>query len=271
MRAAIASECGPGVKTGLAVHSLRAASPASLGRLQALALNFDGPIHIHIAEQMREVDECVAALGARPIEWLVRETGGLDRRWQLVHATHASKAEIDLVAQSGAGVILCPATEANLGDGLADLPGWLLAGSPMSIGSDSQVTRSWREELRWLEYGQRLAKHRRNISAAPAPGLTSTAARLFARAIDGGATAAGFESWGLRAGARADLLVVDRADASLLGIPEAHLLDALVFSSPGRPWRDVMVAGRWQVTNHIHPAAARAAGHFEEAMDRLWR
>ncbi len=269
MQVAIGSECGPGVKTGLAVHSLRAATPASLARLQALATDFDGPIHIHIAEQMREVDECLVALGARPIEWLARETG-LDPRWQLVHATHATKAEIELVAQDGAGVVLCPATEANLGDGLADLTSWLAAGVPMSIGSDSQVTRSWREELRWLEYGQRLTKHRRNISAAPAPGLTSTGARLFARAIEGGAAAAGFASWGLQPGARADLLVVDRSDASLLGVPDPNLLDALVFSSPGRPWRDVMVAGRWQVTNHTHPAAARAAAHFEDTMKQLW-
>jgi formimidoylglutamate deiminase len=270
MQAVIGSEFGADVKAGLAVHSLRAAAPAAIARLRVMAEHFGGPIHIHVAEQAAEVEQCLASIGARPIEWLARYGGGLDRRWQLVHATHATAVEIDLVAHSGAGIILCPATEANLGDGLPDLPGWLAAGVPMSIGSDSQVTRSWREELRWLEYGQRLTRRQRNVSAAPAQGEPSTAARLFTRVLQGGGAAAGFERWGLAPGARADLLVVDRSDASLLGVPDAHLLDALVFSSPGRPWRDVMVAGRWQVTNHTHPAATRVAARFEEAMHELW-
>jgi formimidoylglutamate deiminase len=115
-----------------------------------------------------------------------------------------------------------------------------------------------------------LTRRQRNVSAAPAQGEPSTAARLFTRVLQGGGAAAGFERWGLAPGARADLLVVDRSDASLLGVPDAHLLDALVFSSPGRPWRDVMVAGRWQVTNHTHPAATRVAARFEEAMHELW-
>jgi len=150
--------------------------------------------------------------------------GGLDSRWHLVHATHASPAEIELVAGSGAGVVLCPTTEANLGDGIADLPAWLATGVPISIGSDSQVTRTWREELRWLEYGQRLVKQQRNIAAAPALGQPSTAARLFERVLQGGASAAGFARWGFQVGARADLLVVDRTDSSLLGVPDSLLL-----------------------------------------------
>jgi formimidoylglutamate deiminase len=267
---AVASNRSAGVRAGLAIHSLRAATAASIARLRALAEHFDGPIHIHVAEQAREVAECLAALGAMPIEWLARHGGGLDPRWQLVHATHATPAEIDLAARSGAGLVLCPGTEANLGDGLPDLPKWLAAGVPLSIGSDSQVTRSWREELRWLEYGQRLARHARNISAAPTQGEPSTAARLFERAVRGGAAAAGYPRWGFEVSARADLLVVDRSDAALLGIPDSHLLDALVFSSPGRPWRDVMVAGRWQVKDHLHPAAVRVAARFEEAMQQLW-
>ena len=127
-------------------------------------------------------------------------------RWQLVHATHSVPAEIDAVAARGAGVVLCPGTEGNLGDGLADLPGWLAAGVPLALGSDSQVTRAWPEELRWLEYGQRLGLRRRNVSAAPGA-EPSTAARLFERVSAGGAAAAGFARWGLQAGARADLLV----------------------------------------------------------------
>jgi formimidoylglutamate deiminase len=188
-----------------------------------------------------------------------------------VHATHTVPSEIVAVARCGAGIVLCPATEANLGDGLAALPAMLDAGVPLSIGSDSQVTRGWREELRLLEYGQRLQQRARNIAAAPGAGQPSTAARLFERVGAGGAAAAGWKSWGLQAGARADLLVVDRADSSLLGIDDEHLLDALVFSSPGRPWRDVMASGQWRVSNHRHPGADAIASRFEEAMAQLWR
>ncbi|HET9821071.1 MAG TPA: amidohydrolase family protein, partial [Burkholderiaceae bacterium] len=124
-----------GLRCGVAVHSLRAAHPASIAALVAGAL--DGPIHIHVAEQTGEVDDCLAATGARPIEWLAREMP-LDARWQLVHATHATPTEIDAVAARGAGVVICPSTEANLGDGLPDLPRWLAGGVPLAIGSDSQ-------------------------------------------------------------------------------------------------------------------------------------
>ena len=141
-----------------------------------------------------------------------------------MHATHSVPAEIDAVAARGAGVVLCPGTEGNLGDGLADLPGWLAAGVPLAIGSDSQVTRAWPEELRWLEYGQRLGLRRRNVSAAPGV-EPSTAAWLFDCVSAGGAAAAGFARWGLQAGARADLLVLDPRDPALRGLPPDHLLD----------------------------------------------
>ena len=165
--------------------------------------------------------------------------------------------------------MLCPSTEANLGDGLADLGGWLDAGVPMTIGSDSQVTRDWREELRWLDYGQRLKLHRRNVAAAPQAGLPSTAEHLFSRALAGSAAAAGEPCWGLVAGARADALVVDLREDCLLGLPPTRALDALLFSSPGRPWRDVMVAGRWAVREHRHANAEAIAQRFEAAMHEL--
>src|SRR6187402_91037 len=136
----------PLLGAGLAIHSLRAASAESIAGLARKAEGFAGPIHIHVAEQSAEVDDCLAATGARPIEWLARERL-LDRRWQLVHATHTVAAEVASVARSGAGVVLCPSTEANLGDGLADVPGWLASGTPLAIGSDSHVGREWREEL----------------------------------------------------------------------------------------------------------------------------
>jgi formimidoylglutamate deiminase len=256
------------VKAGLVIHSLRAAAPESIFELQRLAKSSKGPIHIHVAEQTSEVNDCLAATGARPIEWLARE-GLLDARWQLVHATHTLAGEIAAVARSGAGVVICPSTEANLGDGLADLRAWLAAGVPLTIGSDSHATRDWREELRWLDYGQRLALRQRNVSAAPEAGQPSTAERLFARVVNG-AAAAGEPAWGLVPGARADALVADPADPALLGVPASRWLDVLVFSSPGRTWRDVMVAGRWVIRDHQHTQAEAVATAFTAAMHELW-
>jgi len=263
----IGASARPLLNAGLAMHSLRAASPGSIHALRGLAHNFDGPIHLHVAEQAAEVDDCVAATGVRPIAWLAREQL-LDARWQLVHATHSDPAEIEAVARSGAGVVICPSTEANLGDGLCDLRGWLGAGSPLSIGSDSHVTRDWREELRWLDYGARLQLRARNVAAAPDQAQPSTAQRLFSRALAGGAAAMGQTRWGLVAGARADALLIDTRDSQLLGIPAERLLDAMVFSSPARPWREVMVAGRWRL---LEPGSVtRIAQRFAQAMDELW-
>ncbi len=260
----------PLLTAGVAIHSLRAAAPASIAALRKLALGMDdGPIHIHVSEQMQEVDECIATLGARPIEWLARE-GLLDPRWQLVHATHTVASEIEMVAQAGAVAVICPSTEANLGDGVCDLPRWLDSGASMSIGSDSHVTRDWREELRLLEYGQRLIKQQRNISASPQTGSPATAERLWKRAQSGGAAAAGFKQWGLTVSARADLLVMDSNDVNLIGVPDAYSLDALIFTSPASPWRDVMVAGKWVVRAHHHAAAEVIAERFGDAMRALW-
>jgi formimidoylglutamate deiminase len=256
----------PLVSAGVAIHSLRAASSEAISGLLASCAGDEGPIHIHAAEQIGEVDDCIAATGMRPIEWLARHVT-LDARWQLVHATYATTKEIAAVAVSGAGVVLCPSTEANLGDGFCDLPRWLAAGAALSIGSDSHVTRDWREELRLLEYGQRLLLRRRNIAAAPEPGSPASAERLFNAVLAGGAAAAGLARWGLQTGARADLLVLDTDDESLLGVPDEQLLDALVFSSPSRPWRDVMVAGRWVVRNRRHDGGAAQA--FRAAMSEL--
>ena len=263
----LAASGRPLLNAGVAIHSLRAAEPAAIARLvESLG---DAPIHIHVAEQTAEVDDCLQATGRRPIEWLAAHAP-LDARWQLVHATHATAAEIDAVARSGAGVVICPSTEGNLGDGFTDIPGWLDGGAPMAIGSDSHVTRAWPEELRWLEYGQRLLKRRRNVCAAPGRGEPATAARLFERALAAGGAAAGFAPWGLRAGARADLLVLDTGDASLLGVPHERLLDALVFSSPAAPFRDVLVGGRWALRGH-RPVAADTGPAFAAAMHALWQ
>ena len=227
-----------GVDAGVAIHSLRAAAPASIHALRAALVGDDGPVHIHVAEQTAEVDDCLAATGHRPIAWLAHQ-GLLDARWQLVHATHATPEEINAVARSGAGVVLCPTTEANLGDGIPDLPCWLSAGVPWAIGSDSHAGRDAAEELRWLEYAQRLVQRRRNVTAAPGT-QPATAARLFEGALAGGAAAASLPLAGLLPGAWADLLVLGDDGADL-----PHRLDTWVFSSPRPALRAVMARGRW--------------------------
>jgi formimidoylglutamate deiminase len=234
---------GRRVNAGVAIHSLRAATPTAMRSLLARLDGDPAPIDIHVAEQTAEVDDCLAATGARPIEWLAREFA-LDARWHLVHATHALPAEIDAVAASGAGVVLCPSTEANLGDGVPDLPRWLAAGVPLSIGSDSQVCRSAAAELRWLEYAQRLQRRQRNVAAEPARYGGSTAARLFEAVRAGGGAAAGFARWGLEVGAPADLLVLDPDAPGLAGMPADHRLDAWVFATDAPAIVQTWVGGR---------------------------
>ena len=243
MRDAIRGWRLPRVDAGVAIYSLRAASPQSMRTLVDALAGDAGPIHIHVAEQTGEVEDCLAATGARPIEWLAREFA-LDARWQLVHATHATADEIAAVATAGAGVVICPSTEANLGDGVPDLPRWLEQGVPLAIGSDSQVSRSAAEELRWLEYAQRLALRRRNVGADPARFEGSTGARLFDACLAGGAAAAGFTRWGLVAGARADLLVLDTQAAGLAGADLADTLDAWIFATDAPAVAQTWVAGR---------------------------
>ena len=262
--------CGrPHVNAGIAIHSLRAASAGSIAQLLALTGDADVPIHVHIAEQTGEVDACLAATGRRPIDELL-SVHAPDARWQLVHATHATPAEIDAVARSGAGVVLCPSTEANLGDGVPDLPRWLAAAVPLALGSDSQVSRSWVEDLRWLAYAQRLWLRTRNLGAAPQHGQPSTAARLFDAVRTGGGRAAGQARWGLQTGARADLLVLDTGADGLRGIPASHTLDALVFATDAPAFAEVWVAGERVVEGGRHVAQDAIAQRFGEAMAQLW-
>lgn len=251
--------CGGQVLPGVAIHSLRAATAESL---HALADAADGPLHIHVAEQTAEVADCLAATGLRPVEWLARHAP-LDARWELVHATHVTSAEVEAVATAGAGVVLCPTTEANLGDGLTDLPGWLAAGTRLSVGTDSHVVRNLSEELRLLELGQRLTRRARNVAAAPGR-QSATAARLFDQVLAGGARAAGLERFGFEPGARADLLVLDLDDPAFAGVPTSHLLDALVFAAPARMTARVLVAGAW-----VTPERAAIRRRYDDAVAEL--
>ena len=254
----------PLLQCGVALHSLRAVDAVALCEVAAAARG-RMPLHIHIAEQQQEVADCIAHRGRRPVEWLLEHVQ-LDARWNLVHATHATLAELTGVQEKGASIVLCPSTEANLGDGVFDLPGWLARAGRWSIGSDSHVTRSWQEELRLLEYSQRLALRQRNI-ASRAGKRESTAAVLFDGALSGGGAAAGRALGGLRVGQRADFMVLDRDAPALLGVPDAQLLDALVFSTPHAGPRQVHVAGR-----PVRPLAAQPelAQAMQGAMRELW-
>jgi formimidoylglutamate deiminase len=256
------------LNAGVSIHSLRAASPTSIRCLLQHVADTDMPIHIHMAEQTQEVRDCLAHTGQRPIAWLCDQLP-LDARWQLVHATHTEVPEIEAVARSGAGIVICPSTEGNLGDGLADLSAWLSHGVPMAIGSDSHVSRQWAEELRWLEYGQRLGLQRRNVAASPAT-EPATAARLFNAALQAGGQAAGQQKWGLQIGARADMLVLDTQTPGLLGVPLSHTLDALVFATNSAAIRDVYVAGQCVVRDGKHAQGEYIAAAFERVMQALW-
>jgi len=246
---------------GIALHSLRAVEEGALREAAQAARAAGMPVHIHVAEQQQEVEDCLRTHGRRPVEWLLRQAT-LDASWNLVHATQATPAELQALRPTGAAIVLCPSTEANLGDGVFDLPTWLAAGGAWSIGSDSHVTRSWSEELRLLEYSQRFVLRRRNV-AAMAAGGESTAAVLFEGALAGGSAAAGLPLAGLAPGQRADLCVVDTDAPALAGIPEDHLLDALVFSSPGMAMQRVVVAGK---DVDLQPPTEA----FTQAMRALW-
>lgn len=250
----------------IGAHSLRAARVESIASLKALAAAYTGPIHIHAAEQTGEVDDCLKAARQRPIE-LLAASGLMDSRWWLVHATHTTPAELDAVAAAGAGVVLCPHTEANLGDGVCDLPGMLARGIPVAIGSDSQIARDWPQELRQMEYAQRLA-HRKRCVAADPPRRASTGERLFSTTLAAGAKAAGHAAWGFTPGARADLLVIDRSHSAFTGVPLHALLDALIFSGSGPMFRAVLTAGQWAVKDGLHPGFDQHS--FSQVQAGLW-
>ncbi len=233
----------PDVVVGVCAHSLRAITPDELRALIDGSPR-DVPVHIHAAEQLREVEAVRAALGARPVAWLLAEHD-VDARWCLVHATHLDDGERDALARSGAVTGLCPTTEANLGDGVFSLAPYLAAGGALGIGSDSNVSLAPTEELRWLEYGQRLITRRR-IVAAGAPGV-SAGETLYARAARGGARACGLRTGELVAGARADLIVLDDRVSPLAGAPPGELVDRYVFATDRPAVRHVMVRGRWRV------------------------
>jgi formimidoylglutamate deiminase len=258
----------PDLRLGLAPHSLRAVPDQVLASVATLADTIDpaAPVHIHVAEQVKEVRDCLEWCGARPVRHLFDVAEG-GPRWCLIHATHMDEAETDLLARSGAVAGLCPTTEANLGDGLFNLGGYLAAGGRFGIGSDSHVSISPIEELRWLEYGQRLGSLRRLIAASAE--RPHCGARLWRDALTGGARALGRRIGRLEPGCRADLIRLDAAHPILAGARGDAMLDALVFSGNANPVRDVMVGGRWLVRGGRHLRRDEIAEAYRTTLRRL--
>jgi formimidoylglutamate deiminase len=263
------------INVGLAIHSLRAADEVAIHELATEANARGLPVHIHIAEQTQEVQDCLSHTGQRPIEWLLTHLP-VNEHWNLVHATHTTPAELQAVQRSGAAIIICPSTEANLGDGVFDYSGYANLGGRWSIGSDSHVTRSWTEELRLLEYSQRLTQRKRNVAAQSGPN-PSSAATLFESALAGGQAATSKPLGSIAVGHRADFLVLDDQSPSLLGVPSDHLLDALVFSSPDARCSDVFIAGKQvvqggQVGGNLSGSEdwCQIKQNFVQTMAQLW-
>ncbi|KQX99061.1 N-formimino-L-glutamate deiminase [Rhodanobacter sp. Root480] len=254
------------LRVGIALHSLRAVPEHAMREVLASDDAKEAPIHIHIAEQIGEVQDCLALRGARPVEWLF-DHADVDARWCLVHATHLTAAETTQLARSGAVAGLCPTTEANLGDGLFPLAAYQDAGGTLGIGSDSHISISPVEELRWLEYGQRLVTRHRNV-AARQPG-DSVAETLWRAALRGGAQASGFAAGELREGARADLIVLDETSPLLAGRDARALLDSFIFAGNTPLVRDVMVGGCWQVRGFRHRDEERIAARYRRTVARL--
>lgn len=258
----------PQITIGFAHHSLRAVSPEMLaeGTKAFRGLIPDGPIHIHAAEQMAEVEGCLAWSGRRPVEWLL-ENGNLDEHWCLLHCTHVTEAEVQGLARANVVVGLCPTTEANLGDGIFPLVDFFHAGGSFAIGSDSHVVLSMAEELRWLEYVQRLVRRERTLIKSP--DIPSVGAMLYEKAVTGGARALGRKTGRIEIGHRADFLVLDTSMPSMAGRIRDHLLDATIFG-PGRNCvRDVVAGGRWVIRNRKHKREAQILENFRKVMAKL--
>jgi len=251
----------PDAVLGLAPHSLRACTPEQLPALPALV---HGPIHIHIAEQVREVEACLAWSGQRPVQWLL-DNMPVDERWCLVHATHLHDDEIRGIADRRAVAGLCPVTEANLGDGLFPMREFVGHGGRFGVGSDSNVLIDAAEELRLLEYGQRLALRGRNVIS---PGELSSGRWLYQQAQEGAAQALGVAA-GLAVGAPADLVELDTAHPALQGRAGDALLDSWVFAARGGAVRSVWRNGRQWVRDGRHVRRDEVAARYRAALQRI--
>ncbi|MBP8081375.1 MAG: formimidoylglutamate deiminase [Arenimonas sp.] len=255
------SEEGPLLRVGIALHSLRAVPEVALRELFDTRHVATGqPIHIHIAEQEAEVDECVALRGSRPVEWLLANAP-VNGDWTLVHATHLTHAELTGITRSKAVVALCPTTEANLGDGLFPLREFVEQGGRFGVGSDSNVSVSPVEELRWLEYGQRLVERQRNIASTD--DLPSAGESLLVQAISGGRHSNGLGEQ------NDDRLLLDQESLSLSGAAAVDVHDRFVFAGNRSLVKDVFVAGKQVISGGRHAEGDEIARRYRRTLRTL--
>jgi len=243
-------------------------TPAELGVLVELidVVNPGAPIHIHAAEQRKEVDDCLAWSGKRPVAWLL-DHHAVDKRWCLVHSTQLDDDETYRLAASGAVAGLCPTTEANLGDGIFNAPDYFLEKGRWGIGGDSHVGVNPFQELALREYAPRLTAARRNILATE--NSDSVGGGLYRQALEGGAAALGQSTAAIAPGNYADLVVLDPNDAALCEREEDALLDAAIFGPTRNPVRDVMAGGRWVVREGRHAYEEVAFARYRQSLRRL--
>ena len=253
----------PGAIVGVAPHSLRAVTPTELKEIIELLPN--APVHIHVAEQLKEVNECLAWSGSTPVQWLL-DHAPVDARWCLVHATHINERESNGIASSGAVAGLCPITEANLGDGLFPAAEYASAGGVFGIGTDSNVCISVRGELSLLEYSQRLSKRVRNVIGSDD---RSTGAALFELALRGGAQALGAADVQIAAGNRADLVSLSVASPAMLSREEDALIDSWLFACASEIVDCVWVNGRKCVEGGHHHRRDQVRSAYDKALSEL--
>lgn len=259
----MAASHNPDTRVGIAPHSLRATSPGDLARIRQI--HGDGPIHIHIAEQTKEIESVQAVLGARPVEWLL-DNADVDARWCLIHATHMTKGETTRMAKTGAVAGLCPVTEANLGDGIFNGANYLNAGGAFGIGTDSNVNIALNEELRLLEYSQRLKQRERNVLSQS---HGSTGQTLYSGAALGGAQAIGRNAGVISIGKLADLVAIDSTDLSLCGLRGSQIFDGYIFAAKDTIVTDVWSAGRHMVQGGRHVAETYIKTKYRAAISDL--
>jgi len=262
------SEQYSNTNVGIAPHSLRAVDKTSL--LSAVehvrSLDNQAPIHIHISEQQKEVDDCLAHFGKRPVQWLL-DNVELDKYWCLIHATHINESERKGIIAKEAIAGICPTTEANLGDGIFPTTAFLAEKGTIAIGSDSHVSVNPIEELRWLEYAQRLIKQQRAILATDEE--ASVGQNLWQQAAVGGAQSTNSNTGCLDIGKQADLLVLDKNKTKLFANANQHILDSMIFASQQNPVSDVMVNGVWQIKAQQHSEQEQASDNFANLLVRL--
>ncbi len=262
------SESYSNTNVGIAPHSLRAVDKKALQTAVAHVRSLDNnaPIHIHISEQQQEVNDCITHFGKRPVQWLL-DNIELDQHWCLIHATHIDEQERKGIIASKAIAGICPTTEANLGDGIFPTTEFLAEQGTFAIGSDSHISVNPIEELRWLEYAQRLIKQQRAILATSKQ--ASVGHHLWQQAALGGAQSTNSNTGSLAVGKQADLLVLDSKQTRLFAHSDQHLLDSVIFASQQNLIEDVMVNGKWVVRNKQHSLQQESAEQFSELLAKL--